>query len=95
MEKLNRAQVEAIFTAEAVLMGTKDGLPISKAREIFGGDAVDFAQRMSNTATGTYSNGYGIGDYTAFYLTLTGAMIAATYNNIAAIRAAEAEAGIA
>ena len=85
-QTLNKKQVEEIFADNAVLFGTTDGLPIDKAVEIFGREAVKFAKHMSRDNPGAVLSCYGIGDFTAFCFTLRGAMIAASFNNVCAIR---------
>ena len=64
--------------------GRADGVPEQAATELFGSAAVDFAKRQQNA--GLTFNGYGIGDYTAWYLTEYGFYIAATYCNVKRIR---------
>lgn len=59
-------------------------MPEQAATELFGSAAVDFAKRQQNA--GLTFNGYGIGDYTAWYLTEYGFYIAATYRNVERIR---------
>lgn len=90
---MNKEQVTAIFTRYAVLFGDEDGMPERRAVEIFGKDAVEFVHRMaSNSKTHRHCyNGYGNGQYTAYYLTLQGAYTAATYNNVTALQHEEAE----
>lgn len=56
----------------------------AKAAQLFGSAAVGFAKRQQNA--GLTFNGYGIGDYTAWYLTEYGFYIAATYRNVERIR---------
>lgn len=89
---INSDEVKALFEKESVLFGSTDGIPRYRAIEIFGSAAVEFAERMQNRDLGRLtSNGYGIGDYTAYYLTKTGVEIAATFANVSAIRDIEAQ----
>jgi len=80
MEILNKAQADALFRREAVLLGTADAIPEDRAKELFGEDAVKFAVRMGG------QNGCGIGDYTAMYLTYKGFLAAVSYHNVEQIR---------
>ncbi|WKY47067.1 hypothetical protein Q5O24_11950 [Eubacteriaceae bacterium ES3] len=79
---LNKAQVQELFEKEAVLFGETDGVLIERAIELFGEKATDYAQKPQ---TGWY-NGFGVGNFTAYYLTLTGFMRAASWANVAEIR---------
>ena len=72
----NSAEVKRLFEREAVLFGTSDGMPEYRAVQLFGEEAVAFAMKTSG------GNGYGIGDFTAMYLTERGVHIAATYLNV-------------
>lgn len=65
-----------MFEREAVLFGTSDGMPEYRAVQLFGKEAVAFAVRQAG------SNGYGIDEFTASYLTERGVHIAATYLNV-------------
>lgn len=83
-ETISKAKAAQLFTENAVLFGRADGVPEQAATELFGSAAVDFAKRQQNA--GLTFNGYGIGDYTAWYLTEYGFYIAATYRNVERIR---------
>lgn len=83
-ETISKAKAAQLFAENAVLFGLTDGVPKQVAIKLFGTAAVDFAERMQSP--GAVSNGYGIGDYTAFYLTEYGFYIAATYCNVVRIR---------
>lgn len=83
-ETISKAKAAQLFAENAVLFGLTDGVPEPVAVKLFGNATVDFAKRMQSTRT--VSNGYGIGDYTALYLTEHGFYIAATYCNVAYIR---------
>jgi len=78
---LSKAQADALFRREAVLMGTADAIPEGRAVELFGEDAVKFACRTGG------SNGYGIGDYTAMYLTYKGFLTVISYHNAVLLKA--------
>ena len=79
---VNRNQLESLFAENACLFGNVDRIPIETAKAMFGVDAIDFATSMNNTSGRNTRNGYGIGAFTAEYITLHGAMVAATYCNI-------------
>ena len=53
MKILNKAQVEALFQREAVLIGRADAVPSNRAAELFGKDAVKHA--CSITLNGFYA----------------------------------------
>lgn len=86
MKELNKAQVAALFEREAVLMGTEDRVPEHRAAALFGEDAVEHAKRMDGGAHARYTNGYGVGDYTMFYLTFRGFQAAASFHNVQILR---------
>ncbi len=79
---LNKTRVRELFERYAVLFGVTDGVPEYQAVNLFGEEAVVFAEQQSG---GSY-NGFGIGDFTAVYLTFKGFQMAATYANIVEIR---------
>ena len=81
---MNQNQTAALFEQEAILFGSREGIPDERAAAIFGQDAVDFAIRQGQP--GETHSGYGIGDYTAWYLTRRGVFIAATYSNVKLLR---------
>lgn len=83
-ETISKAKAAQLFAENAVLFGLTDGVPEQVAVKLFGNAAVDFAERMQRPRVA--SNGYGIGDYTALYLTEYGFYIAATYCNVVCIR---------
>lgn len=84
---LKEQEVKEIFDKEAVLIGTKNVIPMYKAKELFGKKAAEFAYSLDKF---TYSGGFGIGDYTTRYLNYKGFQIAATYCNVEEIRRIEA-----
>lgn len=85
-----------MWRSEAVLFGDREGVPLYRAKALLGAEAVahvaDRDRYKGNM--GRFLNGYGIGDYTAEYLTKSGFMTAITFLNVKAIRAAlEVEEG--
>lgn len=80
---LNKAQVDALFQREAVLIGTEDVVPAFRAAVLFGESAAKHAQSLP---VGRYSNGYGVGDFTLMYLTLRGFQAAASFYNVQQFR---------
>ena len=83
MKVLNKAQVDALFQREAVLIGTKDVVPAFRAAALFGEGAVKHA---SSFPVGRYLNGYGAGGYTLLYLTYLGFQAAASFYNVQQLR---------
>ncbi|MBC3901280.1 hypothetical protein GH811_16845 [Acetobacterium malicum] len=79
---LNSAQVRELFEKEAILFGDRDGVTIGRAMELFGTNATKFANDHSRG----WANGFGIGDYTAHYLTFAGFQRAASYANVEEIK---------
>lgn len=86
MRELNKAQVAALFEQEAVLLGTEDRVPESRAAALFGQAAVNHARSLNRNDPGRYCNGYGVGDYTMLYLTLRGFQAAASFHNVQVLR---------
>lgn len=82
---LSKKEASKLFEENAVLFGRRDGVPEDIAVSLFGSAAVAFAERQKDAA-GLVFNGYGIGDYTAMYLTEYGFHIAATYCNVERIK---------
>lgn len=76
---LNNTQALHIFAKESYLFGDTDGLPLYRAEEIFGVDAVRFAIKKHTENKFTY-DAYDIGNYTVEYLTFDGVQEAITYN---------------
>ncbi len=81
METLNKAQAQRLFEEKAILIGGGDAIPEQTVLELFGADAVAHVHRL-NKESGSYCNAYGVGDYTAPYLTFNGFLRAVTYHNI-------------
>lgn len=95
LKTLNLQQVDELFDKEAICIGDKNGVPVYRAVEIFGEEAVDFSRRLSDTKNKYGSkreasfNAYGIGEnYALNYVTQKAFRIAATYHNINSIRMA-------
>lgn len=86
MKELNKAQVAALFEREAVLIGESDCIPEHRAVALFGEKAVEHARGENRNKPGIYVNGYGVGDYTMFYLTFRGFQAAASFHNIEVLR---------
>jgi len=84
MKVLNKAQVDALFQREAVLFGTEDGAPCFRVAYLFGAEAVTHVEGLGKGAK--YSNGYGVGDHTLYYLTYRGFQAAASFYNVQQLR---------
>lgn len=74
----NSAQVKELFEKEAVLFGIRDGVLVERATELFGSKAIDFASKVAKD----WINGFGVGNYTAYYLTFAGFQQAASFANV-------------
>lgn len=86
---INKVQAVKLFAVNSVLFGQANGMPERTATELFGADAVAFAKKQGKC--GITFSGYGIGGYTAQYLTEYGFYIAATYYNVKRLEALERE----
>lgn len=84
---VSKARASQLFEENAVLFGRHDGVPESTVISLFGADAVKFAKRPEGA--GTNFNVYGIGGYSANYLTERGFYLAARYYNVKNIEEAE------
>lgn len=84
---VSKARASQLFAENAVLFGRNDGVPESTVISLFGTDAVEFAKQSEGT--GITFNSYGIGKYSANYLTERGFYLAATYSNVECIHKAE------
>lgn len=78
---INKEKAAALFAENAVLFERRDCVPENVAAGLFGSLAVEFAKRFESKDFIT-ANGFGIGDYTAMYLTEYGFNVAATYHNV-------------
>ena len=80
----SKAQVDALFQENAVLLGRTDYVPFYRAEVLFGKPAVDYARQtgLEEKAPGGYFNGWGA-DSTEFIMALTyrGFQTAAHYYN--------------
>lgn len=47
MKELNKAQVAALFELEAILIGTENCVPESRAVVLFGKEAVEYVRKLS------------------------------------------------
>lgn len=86
---LNTAAAKALFADEAICFENSDGVTRRRATALFGTAAVKFAIERKQTNEGRTYSIYGTGDTQTEYLTMRGFLIAATFNNIAVLRAAE------
>ena len=76
---LNKADAEALFKNEAVLIGSNDVIPEHRAIRLFDASAADFAKHKPGE---TY-NLYGFGGHTNIaYLTRSGFFLAASNSNM-------------
>jgi len=83
-EILNKAQADALFHWEAVLLGKEDGVPQARAEELFGVQAVRYA--LKKYAPGDGWNNYGTEDYRFNYLAYKGFLAVVSYHNAEQIR---------
>lgn len=90
MEKLNKAQAQALFEEHAILIGGRDAIPEETAVEFFGEEAVAHAHTL-NGQSYELCNVYGIGHYQQGYLTLQGFLTACTYSNVHELEREKAE----
>ena len=65
---INKVAATKLFDDNSCLVGDRDVIFESVARELLGGESIEFAKRMCTKIERRF-NGYGIGDYTACYLT--------------------------
>ena len=98
-----RKQLEKIFKREALVFGetegfvpfsAKEGLPMYRAREIFGDAAVDFACEMRKD--GSLWNIYFVdgGNHKAKFLKWDGLTVAAAYCNVMSVSEKESSSYI-
>ena len=81
MNKLNKLEAEILFSDRAILIGSADVIPEHEAIELLGEASVNYVKHLGRTVKGLY-NGFGIGTYTASYLTLNGFLNAVSYHNV-------------
>ena len=78
---INKVAATKLFDDNSCLVGDRDVIFESVARELLGGESIEFAKRMCTKIERRF-NGYGIGDYTACYLTQKEFFLAITYLNV-------------
>lgn len=87
------SEVKELFNQEALLFGNFCGVPLVRAAELFGRDAVNFVHRLcrGSAARGDafMIGGFGIGGYTAGFLTECGVRAAASFCNACAVKRLE------
>jgi len=84
---LNHTQVKELFVKEAVLFGSVDGVPVFRAKKLFGPAAVEFVTCQG--LGGTHYNVYDVNDRSIGYLQYCGFQLAATFCNIEEIHVRE------
>ena len=84
MQTFTPAAVRWLFEREALVFGFSCGVPYARSVELFGEDAVEFVKGLE-TASARLIGGYGIGRFTAYYLTRDGIYAAASYCNACAV----------
>lgn len=82
---LTKADVDKLFKAHAILMGSEDGVPYDIAVDLLGADAVHDAMNLKNAKGGIYNCWYGKKGLFCKYLTQTGFFIAATFYNVSLV----------
>lgn len=75
---MNKETAINLFDRNSCLIGDRDVILEEVAEKLTSRQAVDFAYRTNKNG----HNGYGIGDYTVFYMTLNEFLSAVTYENI-------------
>lgn len=81
MNKLNKLQAEILFDERAIFIGNADVIPEQEAADLLGEAAINHVKHLARTIRGL-CNGYGIGTYTAQYITLNGFLHAVSYHNV-------------
>ena len=76
---IEEAQVAALFELEAILIGTENCVPESRAVVLFGKEAVEYVRKLS---PGSYWNVYTAGGCAVEYLTFRGFQAAASFHNV-------------
>lgn len=85
MNILNKTQAKELFEKEAILFGENDGIPLYRAIELLGKNAVEFAINKNDPKyklTLTYNIFLVPINNSVEYLTFSGFLQAVTYNNI-------------
>lgn len=89
---LNMEQAKELFAKEHTIFADPGGVPLSRAAELFGEDAIEFVFKLGGSKVlGSKYNGlFGIGAYQCLYLTWEGFLKAVTYVNIVQLALLEA-----
>lgn len=80
---LNSKQVKELFENEAVLIGSRDVVPLYRVRELFGDRAAGFVDGKYEQK---WSNLFGVGDFQLPYVTFEGFQYAASFANVEEVR---------
>lgn len=75
---INKETAINLFDRNSCLIGDRDVILEDIAEKLTSRQAVEFAYKTNKKG----HNGYGVGDYTAFYMTLKEFLSAVTYENI-------------
>lgn len=78
---LNKAQADALFQREAVLIGNRDVVPESRLVDLLGAEAVKHTKGLPGAGAALWS-AYGIGGASVSYFTYRGFLEAVTYSNL-------------
>lgn len=83
MNTLNKTQAKELFEKEAIFFGENDGIPLYRAIELLGKNAVEFAINKNNPKYTLTCNIFSVPiNNSVEYLTFSGFLQAVTYNNI-------------
>lgn len=81
MERLSKAKADRLFLSNAILIGSKDVLPLDVAIDFFGVEIVEYI--LHRYVSPPLWNRYDIpGTEGIYYLTYDGFLFAVTYSNI-------------
>lgn len=75
----NDAQVKSLFDREAILIGSRDVVPIYRVKQLFGEGAAQFVWKPCEN---DLSNAFGIGNRNLGYVNYRGFQMAASYFNV-------------
>lgn len=81
---MNKETAINLFDRNSCLIGDRDVILEDIAEKLTSRQAVEFAYSVNKKG----HNGYGVGDYTVFYMTLKEFLLAVTYENINGYRRA-------
>ena len=87
MNIMNKAEVEALFAREAVMLGGVDVVPDARVAALFGRDAVEFVYRQESDCP--LHNCFGACGHSVEYLTYQGFVAAASCFNVLRLTAEE------